>query len=74
MAWRSASTASDTRRPDLNWKERNCNQRCQLFTHLWFTTLFHTQSKWSGEVMNNIIYLVGAVVIVLFILSFVGIV
>jgi hypothetical protein len=32
------------------------------------------QPKWSAAVMNNIIYIVGAVVIVLFILSFVGIV
>jgi hypothetical protein len=32
------------------------------------------QPKRSAAVMNNIIYIVGAVVIVLFILSFVGIV
>ncbi|NUT78094.1 hypothetical protein HNO86_23920 [Pseudomonas sp. C1C7] len=39
-----------------------------------FPRLFHIPTEWSGEVMNNIIYLVGAVVIVLFILSFIGMV
>jgi hypothetical protein len=31
-----------------------------------------SQSKRRGDAMNNIIYIVGAVVIVLFILSFIG--
>jgi len=50
--------------------ERYLEHRCQLYK----APTRRPFSKTEVNVMNNIIYLVGAVVIVLFILSFVGIV